>query len=174
MNFSHIFLSILFYFVVALFLILVVSAVAFSLTLTLDLPQYVREFIVGLCFFISSVGSLLLYFGQKTRLLLSGAEMNGRFQVVRGSQVLKEPPRITGTQSVSSENSEPKTAFECEAQIKVLRTHLMKILAQDAYAALDEALPFARSLSLKRVPPAAAIMNLTRQSSKILPAYGKD
>ena len=133
----------------ALLLVLGVCAIAFSSFYLIGLREYQKEFAIGICFFIGSVGSMLIYFSGKTILLLSGAELNRKFEIVRNDNrksMNSNDSHMSRTPSFSSDTSSPLTAADCERQITALKTSLTKILARDALALFELSSP-----SLKHV-----------------------
>ena len=118
------------------------------MTSSIGLTEYQKEFVVGICFFIASVGSMSLYFGRKTYLLLSGADLDRNFEITRPSHDGNQKISSTGseshrgrTTSISSDTSSPQTAAECESQIATLKSHLIKIRARDAFAIFASSTP---------------------------------
>jgi hypothetical protein len=107
-----------------------VCAAGFPLTIELGLSEHQREIVIGVCFFVASMGSMSFYFGQKAYLLLSGATLNAQFKIVRkrettapledGSKTLFGSPTTTPLL--------PRTITECETQISVLQGHLMVLI----------------------------------------------
>jgi hypothetical protein len=107
--------------------------------------RYYEELIIGICCFISSAGSMIIYFGSRSYLLLLGGEMNGKFQIVVNGKSASQNRIKTSDyhtrQSISMESPvsvlTPSTALECEAQIRALKRKLHGILARETYS-LDE------------------------------------
>ena len=121
----------------ALLLILGVCAIAFTSIYLIQLHEYQKEFTIGICFSIGSVGSMLIYFSGKTILLLSGAELNRNFEIVRNDHLKtmnSTESHMSRTPSFSSDIDGPATAEDCERQIAALKINLTKILARDALA----------------------------------------
>lgn len=109
-------------------------------TVTLDLSSYESEFFIGCCFFIASVGSMSIYFGSKAYLLLSGAELNGSFQIVRAGTSQNTTCSSydnKGSRGSAGDLHSLKTAVEVEHQINTLKGLLVGILAREAYAFTD-------------------------------------
>jgi hypothetical protein len=50
--------------------------------MSLPLDHYLKELVVGFCFFIALVAANGFYFGPKSYLLLTGADLNAQFQLV--------------------------------------------------------------------------------------------
>jgi uncharacterized membrane protein YgcG len=67
----------------AICLITLICAVGFPMVLALGLPPATQEVLVGTCFFIAGTFSMLIFFGRKAYLLYSGADLNGKLQIVR-------------------------------------------------------------------------------------------
>lgn len=120
--------------VVALSLIVITAACAagFSLTLSAGLNGPQQELVVGVCFFLASVGSMFFYFGYKAVLLLSGASLNAQFKIVRkgderGRDRNHDRNRVP-TSSKSPGAALPQNIPDCEAQILLLQGQLMILL----------------------------------------------
>ena len=94
-------------------------------------PQ--QELVVGVCFFLASVGSMFFYFGYKAVLLLSGASLNAQFKIVRkgedrGRDRDQERDRSATSTKGPSSPLLPQNIPDCEAQIRVLQGQLMILL----------------------------------------------
>ena len=102
--------------------------------MSLGLSESQQQLTIGLCFFIAGVGSMSFYFGQKAYLLLTGAELNAQFKIVRKGKGersrRREQKELTGYVSTSSASaaSLPKNIPECENQILLLQGHLMVLI----------------------------------------------
>ena len=59
-----------------------ICSVGFPLVLALGLDPPVKELLVGLFFFLASMFMMLVYFGPRTYLLLTGADLNSKLQIV--------------------------------------------------------------------------------------------
>jgi len=66
----------------AVFLITFVCIAGLPIVLSLPLDPYVTQMIVGLLFFIATMGANGFYFGQKMFYLLQGADLNAQFKIV--------------------------------------------------------------------------------------------
>jgi hypothetical protein len=72
----------------AIFLTATICSVGFPLVLALGLDPPVKELLVGLFFFLASMFMMLVYFGPRTYLLLTGADLNNKLQIVRSKKVV--------------------------------------------------------------------------------------
>jgi hypothetical protein len=77
---------------VAVFTIIFVSIAGLPIVMSLPLDPYLKELVVGFCFFIALVAANGFYFGPKSYLLLTGADLNAQFQLVqkKNSKVLSK------------------------------------------------------------------------------------
>jgi hypothetical protein len=102
------------------------------------------EFLYGLCFFFSSIGSMIIYFGLRSCMLLSGADLNGKFEIVwdKNGASDKTNHHMSTRNSKNSGNFRmsrneiqvPITADECYKQISQLKKVLVTILAHEAHS----------------------------------------
>ena len=110
---------------------MVVCAAGFPLTTDLGLLEPQKQIVIGVCFFVAGVGSITVYLGQKSYLLLTGATLNAQFKIVRNQK--EDTGKIrAGTAALYGTNTSgqtyPKTIAECESQISALQGHLMVLL----------------------------------------------
>ena len=128
------------HFYTALSLIIVLLLV--SLVSTILPSQIEVQFLFGFCFCLASIGSMIIYFGLRSWMLLSGADLNGKFEVVWDKNSAPGMSEKTNAHC-SSRNSRyvrnskndvpiPTTADECYKQINVLKKALAAILAFEA------------------------------------------
>ena len=90
---------------------------------------------------------MLIYFSGRTVLLLSGAELNRSFEIVRNDNrksTNSNDSHMSRTPSFSSDASTSLTAADCERQIAALKINLTKILAKDALALFELSSPSLR------------------------------
>lgn len=112
------------------------------------------EFLYGICFFFSSIGSMIIYFGLRSCMLLSGADLNGKFEIVWDKKAASDKTNYHMSTRVSknSANSRmsrnevqgPTTADECYQQISQLKKTLVAILAHEAHNFNNAFLPSVR------------------------------
>jgi hypothetical protein len=64
-------------------LIVLLAAIVFPLIYVIDHEPLFEEIVTGIAFFVANTGSLLIYFSPKIYLVLTGATLNHKFQIVR-------------------------------------------------------------------------------------------
>jgi hypothetical protein len=147
--------------------IVFVCAAGFPLTTELGLGYHQREIVIGVCFFIASVGSMSFYFGQKAYLLLSGATLNAQFKIVRKREASSpvEDGSKTLFGSPSSAPMLPRSITECESQISLLQGHLMVLIEKAVNMGSASASQSGVGRSSKRPDLAGFNMMDSRESS---------
>jgi hypothetical protein len=67
----------------------------------LPVDDFILSFALGVCFFVACTLALLAYFGPKAYLLLTGADLNRQFKIVRKGSVPKHntDPTVVGSSS---------------------------------------------------------------------------
>ena len=74
----------------AVFLIVFISIAGLPIVLSLPLDPYLSQMIIGLGFFIATMGANGFYFGQKMFYLLQGADLNAQFKLAYSNGKLAE------------------------------------------------------------------------------------
>jgi hypothetical protein len=70
----------------AVMLVVVLAAIVFPVIYVLDNDPIIEGTLAGVAFFVANTGSLLIYFSPKLYLVLTGATLNSKFQIVRKGQ----------------------------------------------------------------------------------------
>jgi hypothetical protein len=58
-------------------------AIGFPVVFVVIERAYLKQLITGICFFAGSTGAMIIYFAQKSYLVLTGADLNAKFEIVR-------------------------------------------------------------------------------------------
>jgi hypothetical protein len=124
----------------AIFFIVVVCAIGFPLIFVVAFDPYLQELIIGGCFSIGALFTMCIYFGPKLSLLLSGADLNNKFQIVNKSKDKKDVQAKKQAELLAAAEAEaeaekarqyllsvPKDAEACEAVINFLQGELYRI-----------------------------------------------
>jgi 7 transmembrane sweet-taste receptor of 3 GCPR len=144
-----------------IFIITAVSAAAFAFVFVLGLDPWLNEVITAIAFFVSCMAVVCYYFGPKLYLLLTGADLDKHFKIVRRDKTEREKEHeeanknkiyaATAEDVADAEKNDkdawrtgengtqvdkylvklPKAMIECNDIIKVLEARVM-ILAQRA------------------------------------------
>jgi type IV secretory pathway VirB3-like protein len=102
-----------------------------------------QELVIGVCFFVAGLGSTVFYFGTKAYLLLTGADLNAQFKIVRKhKQVVQSSAerlqqKAEGTSAVLDMGSTvilPRHVDETEKYILTLQGHLIVLLDKQVMA----------------------------------------
>jgi hypothetical protein len=70
----------------AVMLVVVLVTIIFPVIYILDNDPIIEGILAGVAFFVANTGSLLIYFSPKIYLVLTGATLNSKFQIVRKAQ----------------------------------------------------------------------------------------
>eukprot|EP00596_Hydrurales_sp_CCMP1899_P000319 CAMPEP_0119034848 /NCGR_PEP_ID=MMETSP1177-20130426/1866_1 /TAXON_ID=2985 /ORGANISM="Ochromonas sp, Strain CCMP1899" /LENGTH=916 /DNA_ID=CAMNT_0006992625 /DNA_START=611 /DNA_END=3364 /DNA_ORIENTATION=+ len=133
---------------ISLTIYVAVCVIGFPLTFAGGLDHRDQELVIGVCFFVAGIGSTVFYFGTKAYLLLTGADLNAQFKIVRkNAEKVKTADELLkmkdeGTLAALScdkglEDSEvavilPKRVNETEKYILTLQGHLLTLLDKEA------------------------------------------
>jgi hypothetical protein len=81
--------------------IAIISAVGFAVAIAFPMVPYITDFYLGVCFFVASSFALVAYFGPKIYLLMTGADLNRQFKIVRKRGVASVSLNNAGESSIS-------------------------------------------------------------------------